>query len=625
MNRKQKKVLCRILASAMLSAAIILIPVDEKIKNILFLIPYLLIGYDILTNAIHGIISKSPFDENFLMTVATVGAMILGENVEGVAVMLFYQTGELFQSVAVRKSRRNIASLMDIRPDVAVVKKENGELCEVSPDEVEVGTVITVSPGGKIPIDGIVINGSSSLDTAALTGESIPRDVEAGDEVISGCINVTGVLEIKTTKKFGESTVSKILDLVENAGEKKSKSEKFISKFARVYTPVVCISALALALLPPLICISIGGKAEFGIWVYRALTFLVISCPCALVISIPLTFFAGIGGASRNGILIKGSEYIEKLSEVNCVVFDKTGTLTCGTFEVIDVQSEMYQEDELISLVAHAEMHSAHPIAKGILSHFGNTPDRNVVSEIEEIPGCGTKALVSGKMVHAGNSKLMEKLGIKTEVQFFTGTCVYVAIDCKYAGYIVLSDKIKTEAKTAISALRDMGIKKTVMLTGDVEKVGTAVSEKLGIDDVRAELLPQDKVSEVEKLIKEKNGAVAYVGDGINDAPVLAMSDVGIAMGALGSDAAVEASDIVIMDDNPIKIPTAVKITKKCMRIVRQNIFFSIGIKLLCLVLGAAGIANMWFAIFADVGVMVLAVLNAMRALYIKNLSERRA
>ncbi len=620
MSRKQRKILFRIVLSAILTRVVLFVPIDEKIKNVLFLIPYFLIGYDILRDAVYGIINREPFDENFLMAVATVGAMLLGENVEGVAVMLFYQTGELFQSVAVGRSRRNIAALMDIRPDVAVIKNENGEFSEVSPDEVKIGSVITVPPGGKIPLDGIVISGSSSLDTAALTGESVPRDVTAGDEVISGCINISGVLEIKTTKEFGESTVSKILDLVENAGAKKSESEKFISKFARVYTPFVCFSALAVALIPPFLGMLLGNAPDFGTWIYRGLTFLVISCPCALVISIPLTFFAGIGGASRRGILIKGSEYIEKLSDADCVVFDKTGTLTCGSFEVCEVESKICSEAELVFLVAHAEMYSTHPVAKGILAYFGKTPDEGEVSEIEELPGFGVKALVSGKRVYAGNSKLMEKLGIKAENREKGNTCVYVAVDTSYAGYILLSDKIKPEAETAISRLRKLGIKKTVMLTGDSEIVGKKVSEKLGIDEVRAELLPRDKVSEVERLIKEKKASVVYVGDGVNDAPVLALSDVGISMGALGSDAAVEASDIVIMDDNPVGISEALKISKKCMRIVKQNICFSIGIKALCLVLGAFGIANMWFAIFADVGVMVIAVLNAMRTLYVKKL-----
>ena len=619
MNKKQKKVLVRIIASAVLTAVLALLP-DWQWKWVLFLVPYLVIGYDILLKAVKGIRNRQPFDENFLMAVATVGAMLLGEYMEGVAVMLFYQIGELFQSYAVGKSRRNISELMDIRPDYANIEDENGQLTQVDPDEVEAGSVIVVRPGEKIPIDGVVVEGVSTLNTSALTGESVPQDVEPGQDVISGCINMTALLKIRTTREFGESTVSKILDLVENASSKKSKSENFIAKFARIYTPVVCFSALALAVLPPLVRMLMGMNGEWGDWVYRALTFLVISCPCALVISIPLSFFAGIGGASKAGVLIKGSNYMETLAGVRCVVFDKTGTMTQGIFEVSGVHHNTIDPDKLLEYAALAESYSTHPISQSLRRAYGQQPDQSRVSEVQEIGGHGITALVDGVKVAVGNDKLMKQLGVDFIDCQAAGTVVHVALDGKYAGHILISDRLKPDAKQAIDQLKRLGIRKTVMLTGDRKITGEAVAKELGIDQVYSELLPADKVDKVEQLLKEcqKREKLAFVGDGINDAPVLSRADVGIAMGALGSDAAIEAADVVLMDDNPLKIAKAIRIARKCLRIVYENIWFAIGVKLLCLVLGAVGIANMWLAIFADVGVMVIAVLNAIRVLSVR-------
>jgi len=622
MNKKQKKVLYRIIAAAVLMLLFKLLPVSGALEFALFMIPYIIIGYDILLKAFKGIKNRQPFDENFLMAVATVGAIALGDYIEGSAVMLFYQIGELFQSYAVGKSRRSISDLMDIRPDYANVENSEGELEQIDPDEVEIGTVIVVKPGEKVPIDGTIIEGSTTLDTAALTGESVPRSAKAGDEVISGCINLSGLIKIETSKEFGESTVSKILEMVENASSRKSRSEAFISRFARIYTPAVCYSALALAVIPPLVSLAIGINPMWGEWIYRALTFLVISCPCALVISIPLSFFAGIGGASNAGVLVKGSNYLEALASVDCVAFDKTGTVTEGVFEVTAVHDNTIPETELIELTAHAESNSSHPIAKSILKAYGKDVNRSRISLVEEVSGKGIKAVVDGKEIAAGNIKLMQLLGINTEPCESVGTFVYVAIDGEYVGHIVISDRIKKDSAAAISELKKCGIGKTVMLTGDSKTVGEAVGKELKIDEVHAELLPGDKVNEIEKLLAGLDGKkkLAFAGDGINDAPVLSRADVGIAMGAMGSDAAIEAADIVLMDDNPLKISKAIKIAKKCIRIVYENIYFAIGIKLLCLVLGALGIANMWAAIFADVGVMVIAVLNAIRCLRVKNI-----
>ncbi len=623
MTRKQKKTLIRIIITTLLITVTSLAPVDGAARLVLFLIPYIIIGYDILIDAVRGIAARQPFDENFLMSIATVGALVLGEYTEGTAVMLFYQIGELFQSYAVGRSRRNISELMDIRPDYANIEGEVGELLRVDPEEVEVGTVIVVQPGEKIPIDGEVVEGASALDTAALTGESVPRSVAVGESVMSGCINLTGLLKIRTTKLFGESTVSRILDLVENASSKKSRSENFISRFARYYTPAVCFGAAALAILPPLFrVIFMSLPSDFGSWLYRALTFLVISCPCALVISIPLGFFAGLGGASREGVLIKGSNYLEALSEVKCVAFDKTGTMTKGKFEVTGVCNNTLPVKELLELTALCESYSTHPISKSIRSAAGVELSNSRITDVKEISGHGVMATVDGNSVAVGNIKLMHTLGIEAAESGIAGTYVHVAVDGAYAGGIVVSDCLKPEAKPAVSALRGAGVRRAVMLTGDTRAVGEACAKELGIDEVYCELLPADKVEVCERLLSEKrpHEKLAFVGDGINDAPVLSRADVGIAMGALGSDAAIEAADIVLMDDNPEKIAKAIRISKKCMRIVHQNIYFAIGIKLLCLALSAVGVANMWFAIFADVGVMVLAVLNAIRTLYVKNL-----
>ncbi len=622
MTKKQKKVLVRIIIAAVLVIALQFIPVKGYVRFGLYMIPYLVIGYDILKKAGKGILNRQIFDENFLMAVATIGAIALGDYKEGTAVMLFYQIGELFQSYAVGKSRRNISDLMDIRPDYANVEKD-GELEQVDPDEIEIGTVIVVQPGEKVPIDGVVVEGTSSLNTSALTGESVPREVSVDDEIISGCINMTGLLKIRTTKEFGESTVSKILELVENASSRKSRSENFISKFAKVYTPAVCYGALALAILPPIVRMVFMGLApEWGDWVYRALTFLVISCPCALVISIPLSFFAGIGGASREGVLVKGSSFLETLSQTKIVVFDKTGTMTKGVFEVNGIHHSPYKDEELLEYAALAESYSTHPISKSLQRAYGKPIDKNRVSDVEEIGGHGLTAKVDGKVVAAGNAKLMKKLGIEYHDCSHVGTIVHVAIDGKYAGHILISDVIKEHAAEAIAALKKSGIEKTVMLTGDAKNVADHVAAQLGIDEVCSELLPGDKVEKVEELLTKKpeKYKLAFVGDGINDAPVLSRADIGIAMGALGSDAAIEAADIVLMDDDPLKISKAIRISRKCLRIVYENIYFAIGIKVICLVLGALGIANMWFAIFADVGVMILAVLNAIRTLFVKKL-----
>lgn len=625
MTKKQKKVLIRIIASAVLIVALKVVgsfvEINRYLEFALYMIPYLVIGYDILRKAFMGIKNKQVFDENFLMAVATVGAIALGDYTEGVAVMLFYQIGELFQSYAVGKSRRNISELMDIRPDYANIEVD-GELRQVDPDEVEIGTVIVVTPGEKVPIDGVVTEGASSLNTSALTGESVPREVKAGDEIISGCINLSGVIRIRTTKEFGESTVSKILDLVENATSKKSHSENFISKFAHYYTPAVCYSALALAIIPPIINLIIGNQAGFGTWIYRALTFLVISCPCAVVISVPLSFFAGIGGASKAGVLVKGSNYLETLSKTKYVLFDKTGTMTKGVFEVVGVHDNAIDKNHLIELAAYAESYSTHPISKSLQAAYGKEIDKSRISDVKEISGHGVIAKVDGKEVAAGNGKLMDMLGIKYTECEQVGTKVHIALDGKYAGHILISDVIKPTSKQAIAELKSAGVKKTVMLTGDASDVAKQVADELGIDEVYSELLPDDKVSKVEEYLAKKGEKekLAFVGDGINDAPVLSRADIGIAMGAMGSDAAIEAADIVLMDDDPLKIAKAIKISKKCLGIVYENIIFALGVKFVCLVLGALGIANMWAAIFADVGVMVIAVLNAIRALMVKKL-----
>ena len=625
MNKKQKKVLIRIIVAAVLMIALSVIPVVPSkgvIRFVLFMIPYLVIGYDILRKAFKGILNRQVFDENFLMAVATVGAILLGDYVEGTAVMLFYQIGELFQSYAVGKSRRNISELMDIRPDYANIEVD-GEITQVDPDEVEIGTVIVVQPGEKVPIDGVVEQGKASLNTSALTGESKPREVQEGDEVISGCINMTGLLHIRTTKEFGESTVSKILDLVENSSSKKSRSENFITKFAKYYTPAVCYGALALAVLPPLVrMFAMGLDPSVGDWIYRALTFLVISCPCALVISIPLSFFAGLGGASHEGVLVKGSNYLETLAGVKCVVFDKTGTMTQGVFEVIGVHHSKLEEQKLLEYAAHAECHSTHPISKSLCKAYQGKIDQSRVTDVEEIGGNGIIAVVDGKKIAVGNSKLMRKIGVACQECHKVGTVVHVAIDGEYSGHILIADVLKPNAKKAIEALHRAGIAHTVMLTGDDSRVAAQIAEELRISEVHSELLPGDKVTQLEALLDKQpaKSKLAFVGDGINDAPVLSRADIGIAMGALGSDAAIEAADVVLMDDDPLKISKAIRIARKCIRIVYENIYFAIGIKLLCLLLGAIGIANMWFAIFADVGVMVLAVLNAIRALFVKKL-----
>ena len=627
MNRKQKKMLARILTAAAMLIALKLIPVTGVLQLALYLVAYLVIGYDILKKAWRGILNRQVFDENFLMAVATVGAFALaivsrsGDYVEAIAVMLFYQIGELFQSYAVGKSRRNISALMDIRPDYANIERD-GQLEKVDPDEVEIGSVIVVQPGEKVPLDGVILSGASSLNTSALTGESLPRDAKAGDEVISGCINMTGVLRIQTTKVFGESTVSKILELVEDSSSHKSKSENFISKFARVYTPAVCYGALALAVLPPVVRLMLGHPAQWGEWVYRALTFLVISCPCALVISIPLSFFAGIGGASKEGVLIKGSNYLETLSQVKTVVFDKTGTLTQGVFEVSGVHHSEMENEKLLEYAALAECASSHPISKSLQRAYGKAIDRDRVRDIQEISGKGVSAVVDGHAVLAGNDKLMALRGIPFIDCHSVGTIIHIAIDGQYAGHIVISDVVKPHAKEAIERLKHAGVEKTVMLTGDSRRVADQVAGALGVDEVHSELLPADKVAQVEKLLAGKGGKdkLAFVGDGINDAPVLSRADIGIAMGAMGSDAAIEAADVVLMDDDPLKIAKAIRISRKCIGIVYQNIVFALAVKFACLALGALGLANMWAAIFADVGVMVLAVLNAIRALRVHNL-----
>lgn len=628
MNKKQKKMLIRIVVSAVFLIGLGFAPVTGAARFLLYLIPYLVIGYDILLKALKGIRNRQVFDESFLMAVATVGAIALavceksGDYTEAVAVMLFYQIGEWFQSYAVGKSRRNISDLMDIRPDYANIEKD-GKLEKTDPDEVEIGSIIVVQPGEKVPIDGVIVEGSSSLNTSALTGESIPRDAKTGDEIISGCINMTGVLKIRTTKGFGESTVSKILDLVENASSRKSRSEDFISKFARVYTPAVCYAALALAFLPPLVqMLGFGLAPDWDTWIYRALTFLVISCPCALVISIPLSFFAGIGGASNAGVLVKGSNYLETLSRTKIVVFDKTGTLTQGIFEVNGIHHNELEDEKLVEYAALAESASSHPISKSLQKAYGREIDRSRVSDIREISGNGVTARVDGIEVAAGNDKLMKQLGIDYIECHAVGTIIHIAMDGKYAGHIVISDVVKPHSKDAVQQLRKAGVRRTVMLTGDIKKVADKVADDLGIDEVHSGLLPAGKVEKVEELIRMKpdKDKLAFVGDGINDAPVLRRADIGIAMGAMGSDAAIEAADVVLMDDDPMQISKAIRISRKCLRIVYQNIVFAIGIKLICLALGALGIANMWLAIFADVGVMILAVLNAIRALFVKNL-----
>ena len=627
MNRKQKKMLVRILLAAVLLIGFQFLPAEGLPRMILYLIPYGIIGYDILLKAFKGIKNRHPFDENLLMAIATLGALAIavkeeGDYTEAIAVMLFYQVGEWFQSYAVGKSRRNISDLMDIRPDYANVEQD-GRLVQVDPDQVEVGTVITVQPGEKVPIDGIIIEGTSALNTSALTGESLPRDAAAGDEIISGCVNMTGVLKIRTTKEFGESTVSTILDLVENASSRKSRSEAFITKFARVYTPAVVFGAIALAVLPPLVrMLGLGLPADWEMWIYRALTFLVISCPCALVISIPLSFFAGIGGASKEGILVKGSNFLEALSRTKYVVFDKTGTLTRGVFEVNAVHHNEMEEKKLLEYAALAESASSHPISRSLQKAYGKEIDRSRVSEIQEISGKGVTALVDGIPVAAGNRKLMEKLGIPYKECHHAGTIIHMAVNGKYAGHIVISDVVKPNSAQAVKLLKKSGVEKTVMLTGDRKKAAEQAAETLGIDAVYSDLLPAGKVEKVEELLREKpeRANLAFVGDGINDAPVLSRADIGIAMGAMGSDAAIEAADVVLMDDDPLKISKAIRISRKCLRIVYQNIWFAIGVKLICLALGALGIANMWLAIFADVGVMILAVLNAVRALFVKKL-----
>ena len=631
MSRKQKKMLVRIIVTAVLFAGLFVfekfVPITSRILRLaVYMVPYLVISYDILKKAFKGIIKGQVFDENFLMAVASVGAVAIavyenGSYNEAVAVMLFYQIGELFQSYAVGKSRRSISELMDIRPDYAKIEVD-GKIEQVDPDEVEVGSIIVVSAGEKIPIDGVIVEGSTTLDTAALTGESVPRSVKESDEVISGCINLTGTVRIRTTKPFGESTVSKILDLVENSSSKKSKSEQFITKFAKYYTPAVCGGALALAILPPVVSLIIGKEAMWLTWIYRALTFLVISCPCALVISIPLSFFAGIGGASKEGVLVKGSNYLETLSKTKIVVFDKTGTMTKGNFEVTEIAPVGVENNELLRLAAYAESYSSHPISKSIKSAYGKEIDNAKISDVNEISGNGVLAVVDGKKIAVGNSKLMDKLGVEYTACSKVGTVVYVAVDGKYCGYILISDALKPTSVAAVKAMKNCGVRKTVMLTGDSKKVADAVAKELGADEVYSELLPADKVSQVERLLADKGEKekLAFVGDGINDAPVLSRADIGIAMGALGSDAAIEAADIVLMDDDPMKISKAIKISSKCLRIVNENIYFALGVKALCLILGAVGIANMWVAIFADVGVMVIAVLNAIRALSVKKL-----
>ena len=626
MNKKQKRNLIRIIVAAILMIVLHFAPVSGMVRFGFYLVPYLIIGYDILWKAFKGVKNRQPFDESLFMAIATLGAIILavyedGDYTEAIGVMLFYQIGEWFQSYAVGKSRRNISELMDIRPDYANVERENGQLEAVDPDEVEVGTIIVVKPGEKIPIDGEVVEGSSTLNTSALTGESLPREVESGDEVISGCININGLLKIRTTKEFGESTVSKILDLVENASSRKSKAEDFISKFARVYTPAVVAAAIALALVPPFVRMGfMGVPADWDVWIYRALTFLVISCPCALVISIPLSFFAGIGGASKAGVLVKGSNYLETLSKVKTVVFDKTGTLTKGVFQVTAAHPQEMSEKELLHLAAHVERYSTHPIAASLRAAYPNESDSCRVEAVEEIAGQGIRAHVNGNVVCVGNSKMMEAVGAEWYDchRHAAGTVIHVSINGRYAGHVIISDVVKETSKAAIAALKSVGVARTVMLTGDAKEVADAVAKELGIDQVRSELLPADKVQNVEELLLENkgNGNLAFVGDGINDAPVLTRADIGIAMGAMGSDAAIEAADVVLMDDDPMKISQAIRISRKCLAIVNQNTWFSIGIKLVVLLLGAVGIANMWFAIFADVGVMILAVLNAMRALF---------
>lgn len=624
MTKKQKKVLYRIIAALVLLILLQFLPVEGIVRFLLYMVPYLVIGYDILKKAFKGILNKEIFDENFLMAVATVGAICQGDYREAAAVMLFYQIGELFQAVAVGKSRRNISALMDIRPDYANLEKEDGSLEQVSPDEVAIGTMIVVCPGEKVPIDGVIVEGSTTLNTSALTGESVPREAAVGDEIISGCVNASGLIKVRTTKEFGESTVSKILDLVENSSMKKSRSENFITKFARYYTPAVCYSALALAILPPLISLAVGSPAMWSQWVSRALTFLVISCPCALVISIPLSFFGGIGGASSCGILIKGSNYLEALAETKYVVFDKTGTLTKGVFEVtkicpVGAESEA-AKNSLLYYAAHAESYSSHPISKSLREAYGDPIDNTLLHDVEEVSGHGVLAKVGGHQVAAGNAKLMKKLGIAFTECDEIGTVIYVAVEGTYAGYILISDVVKETAAQAIASLKASGVKKTIMLTGDSRKVADHVAEQLGLDEVHSELLPGDKVEQVERILAEKGqkDKLAFVGDGINDAPVLSRADIGIAMGAMGSDAAIEAADIVLMDDNPLKIAKAIRISRKCLRIVYENIVFALGVKAICLVLGALGIAGMWLAIFADVGVMVLAVLNAIRCLKVK-------
>lgn len=627
MNKKQKKMLVRILVSGALMVILHFLPIQGLVRFLLYMIPYLIIGYDILRKAFKGILNRQPFDECLLMTIATLGAIVIavsdsGDYTEAIAVMLFYQVGEWFQSYAVGKSRRNISELMDIRPDYANVEQD-GKLVQVEPDEVEIGTVIVVQPGEKVPIDGIILEGTSTLNTSALTGESLPREAKAGDEIISGCINMSGLLKIQTTREFGESTVSKILDLVENASSRKSKPEDFITKFARVYTPAVVYSAIALALLPPLVRMGILGlAADWGTWIYRALTFLVISCPCALVISIPLSFFAGIGGASKEGVLVKGSNYLEALSRTKTIVFDKTGTLTQGVFQVSGIHHSQMEEEKLLEYAALAESASSHPISKSLQKAYRKELDRSRVTDIQEISGQGVTAKVDGTEVAAGNIKLMERLGIPYEDCHQVGTIIHMAVNGAYAGHILISDVEKPKAKEAVTALKKAGIQKTVMLTGDSKKVAAQVAERLGIDEVYSELLPQGKVEKMEELLahRQEKDVIAFVGDGINDAPVLSRADIGIAMGAMGSDAAIEAADVVLMDDEPLKIAKAIKISRKCLSIVYENIWFAIGIKVICLILGALGIANMWAAIFADVGVMILAVLNAIRALFVKKL-----
>ena len=622
MNKKQKKMLTRIIIAFALIVVLSLLPVDGYLEFALYMIPYLVIGYDILKKAFKGIRNKQVFDENFLMAVATIGAILLRDYKEGTAVMLFYQIGELFQSYAVGKSRRNISELMDIRPDYANIEKD-GKLEKVDPDEVEIGSVIVVQPGEKVPIDGVILEGTTTLNTSALTGESLPRNAKPGDEIISGCINMTGVLKIRTTREFGESTVSKILELVENSSSRKSRSENFISRFARYYTPAVCYGALALAILPPLVSMGIlHMEPQWGQWIYRALTFLVISCPCALVISIPLSFFAGIGGASNAGVLVKGSNYLETLAQTKYVVFDKTGTLTKGVFEVVGVHHNKLEEEKILEYAALAESFSTHPISRSLKNAYGKEIDQNRVSDVEEISGNGVMAKVDGVSVAVGNARLMERIYVKPIECHHAGTVIHVAIDGVYEGHILISDVPKPTSREAIAKLKKNGIKETVMLTGDIDRVAQQVAPELGVDRVYSELLPADKVTKVEELLAKKSEKekLAFVGDGINDAPVLSRADIGIAMGALGSDAAIEAADVVLMDDDPMKIVKAIRIARKCMRIVYENIYFAIGIKVICLILGALGIANMWVAIFADVGVMILAVLNAIRTLFVKKL-----